>query len=131
MVNVNFICTYNPHSVIYCGLHDCPLLILHDYKTQPLNLTEEEEEEGGSRKKRGAEPIRAHSRMLIMQLQLFQLTCKLPIWTERERETREIQTDKQKECDTGRQSGFKHLVYKISEDKIKNSQISQSPDLFC
>lgn len=42
-----------------------------------------EKEEGGGG---GEEPIRAHSRMLIMQLQLFQLTCKLPIWTQRGRQ---------------------------------------------
>ncbi|MEQ2202305.1 hypothetical protein XENOCAPTIV_014348 [Xenoophorus captivus] len=40
-----------------------------------------EEEEGEMRR---VEPIRAHSRTLIMQLQLFQLTCKLPIWTRRD-----------------------------------------------
>lgn len=45
------------------------------------NWQRKEKEEGG-----GEEPIRAHSRMLIMQLQLFQLTCKLPIWTQRGRQ---------------------------------------------
>ena len=50
--------------------------------------------------------------MLIMQLQLYQLTCKLPIWTQRERDTeRYMETDRNRgrhreiygEADKGRQ----------------------------
>ncbi len=53
MLKVNFTCTYNQRSVIYCGFSVRPHVILQHYKTQPRNLTEEEE--GRREQERGEE----------------------------------------------------------------------------
>lgn len=52
MTKDNFTCTYNRHSVLYGSLFTGPHVILRDYKTQPLNLTEEE---GGRREQERGE----------------------------------------------------------------------------
>lgn len=88
---------YNKQSVICCAL--CVrCVILGDYKTQRPRPDRGRRGKKGAGKRRGAVPIRAHSRMLIMQLQLYQLTCKLPIWTQRERERQtDIWRDRKRE----------------------------------
>lgn len=114
MVKVNCTCAYED-SVIYCFFGVWPHVILNDYKTQPPKPDRGRRWKKGAGKRRGAEPIRSHSRMLIMQLQLYQLTCKLPIWTQRERD-REIHG----ETDRENKDRSKHIVYEISENRKKS-----------